>query len=94
MCIVTPYHAGYFYVPHPHSFHIFIQSNCMIPFFGMYLQAEWKTVWILISWLLRSQLIRIHTVFYLRIYTLYGIRVNHVKGQYGVGTTVGAPLVY
>ena len=32
-------------------------------FISMYLQAEGKTVWILISWLLRSQLIWIYTVF-------------------------------
>ena len=58
---VNPYHAGYFKVLH--SSPIFIQLACSIPVISMYLQAGLKTVWILISWLLRNQLIWIYTVF-------------------------------
>ena len=37
--------------------------NFRISVTSMYLKMKWKIVWILISWLLRSQLIRIYTVF-------------------------------
>ena len=54
-CNINSYHARYFMYYFPP---IFIDSS-----YNMYLQVEWKTVWILISWLLRSQLIWIYTVF-------------------------------
>ena len=44
-----------------HSSQIFLLLICRIPVNSM-LQAKWKTVWILISWLLRSQLIWVYTV--------------------------------
>ena len=50
--------------------------TCRIPVVRMFLQVEWKTVQILISWLLRSQLIRIWTVFK----TWYDIWAQHGKG--------------
>ena len=42
---VNPSHAEYFDVLH--SSPILIQSNCRIRVISMYLQAEWKIVWIL-----------------------------------------------
>ena len=57
----NPYHAGYFYVLH--SSPIFAYLKCSIPAIGVHLKAEWKIVWILISWLLRSQLIWIYNDF-------------------------------
>ena len=42
---------------------IFILLSCRVSDIKVYLQVEWKIVWIMISWLLRSQLIWIYTVF-------------------------------
>ena len=59
---VKPCNPEYFYVLR--SSPIFIKSTCQIPLINMSLQAAPKTVWILISWLLRrSKLISIYTVF-------------------------------
>ena len=56
---------------------IFIQLYvaCRIPVISMYLQVQWKTVWILIGWLLRSQLIWIYMVFKIGY-----ICIQHDKG--------------
>ena len=76
---VNPYHdAGYFHVLH---------SSLYDSYHGMYKQAEWKTVWILISWLLRSQLIRIYTCFQNRLYP--GLPAAVVP--HGVGKTSQKP---
>ena len=42
---------------------IFILLICRVSDIKVYLQEEWKIVWIMISWLFRSQLIWIYTVF-------------------------------
>ena len=55
----------------------FYPISCQIPVIRVYLQAEWKTVWILISCLLRSQLIWIYTVFIIGcIFRFSRVRVN------------------
>ena len=63
---VNTCHAEYFHALL--SFPIFIQLICQNSVISMYSQAEWKTVWILISWFLRSHLIWIFTVFQNGIY--------------------------
>ena len=66
LCRLNPELAAYFYVLH--SSLIFIQITNRIPVISLFLHAEWKTVWIQISWLHRSQLIWIYTVFKIRMY--------------------------
>ena len=58
---MNPAYYGYFYLLHSYQF--LFQYTCTVTVISMFLQAKWKTVWILISWLLRSQLIWICTVF-------------------------------
>ena len=70
---VNPCHAGCFYVLHSSS--IFIQPTGTIPVIRIYSQADLKTMWILISWLLRSQLIWTYYVFKMGY-----IWVQHEKG--------------
>ena len=45
---INPCHAEYFMYYTPLQF---LSFNCSIPVINMSLQAEWKTVWILIRWL-------------------------------------------
>ena len=64
------------YVPLSSPFGIFLAHRISI--LSMHLQAEWKTVLILIRWFLRSQLI------WIWIYTVFltgNIRVEHGKGS-------------
>ena len=61
-----------------HSSQIVMELSCKIPLIGMHLQAELKTVCILISWLLGSQLFWIYTVFKTE-YSINMLRVTPVK---------------
>ena len=62
---INPYHAEYFYelhyTPPQFSSNLFARFKFIIMHFK---QAEWKIVWILISWSFRSQLIWVNTVFW------------------------------
>ena len=53
----------------PLLFQIFSQSDYLIQIVYINSHAEWQTVQIMISWLLRSQLIYIYTVCKGRVYT-------------------------
>ena len=44
----NPYHADFFI---HHSSPFFSPLTCSIPSVKIYFRSEWKTVWILISWL-------------------------------------------
>ena len=56
------------YIKMSRPIQIFSQSNCLIQIVDINSHTEWQTVYIQISWLLRSQLIKIYTVYKGRVY--------------------------
>ena len=68
----------------PCPFQIFSQSAYLIQIFDINSNTEWQTVWIQISWLLRSQLIWIYTVCKGRVY----------RGSAGQGLIICPPGIW
>ena len=68
----------------PRPFQIFSQSDYLIQISDINSNTEWQTVWIQISWLLRSQLIWIYTVCKVRVY----------PGSAGQGIEIGNKHVF
>ena len=66
MLNINPCPAAYIKMSRP--IQIFSQSNCLIQIVDINSHTEWQTVYIQISWLLKSQLIRIYAVCKGRVY--------------------------